>query len=60
MTAKQVIERLTREGWYEDRQKGRHNQVKHADKAELITVPVHNNRGLTPGTLATIKRKAGW
>jgi predicted RNA binding protein YcfA (HicA-like mRNA interferase family) len=60
MTPKQVIERLEREGWQEARRGGSDRQFKHPQKRELITVPEHRNKDLAPGTLADIKRKAGW
>lgn len=60
MTAKQVVEKLKAQGWSEHRQTGSHKQFKNPDRVEVITVPMHGNRDLAPGTLADIKRKAGW
>jgi predicted RNA binding protein YcfA (HicA-like mRNA interferase family) len=60
LTAKQVIRRLEAEGWYEQRQAGSHKQFKHPEKPETVTVPVHGNKDIPAGTLADIKRKAGW
>jgi predicted RNA binding protein YcfA (HicA-like mRNA interferase family) len=59
MTAKEAIDRLTREGWVEVRQRGSHKQFKHRGRVELITVPVHKG-DLPTGIVADIKRKAGW
>jgi predicted RNA binding protein YcfA (HicA-like mRNA interferase family) len=60
MTAKQVIERLTREGWSDVRQSGGHKIFKHPVRMEIVVVPVHPGRDIPAGTLADIKRKAGW
>jgi predicted RNA binding protein YcfA (HicA-like mRNA interferase family) len=60
MTAKQVIRRLRAEGWVEVRQTGSHRQLKHPVRPERITVPMHGSKDLADGTLANIKRKAGW
>ncbi|MBI3652292.1 MAG: type II toxin-antitoxin system HicA family toxin [Acidobacteria bacterium] len=60
MTAKEVIKRLKAEGWYEVRQVGSHKQFKHDIKSGLVTVPVHGNKDLPKGTLASIFKQAGW
>jgi predicted RNA binding protein YcfA (HicA-like mRNA interferase family) len=60
MTARQVIRRLTDEGWYEVRQSGSHKQFKHDEKPGLVTVPVHGSKEIPKRTLASIFRQAGW
>jgi predicted RNA binding protein YcfA (HicA-like mRNA interferase family) len=60
MTARDVIKRLTDEGWYEARQSSSHKQFKHDEKPGLVTVPVHGNKDIPKGTLASIFRQAGW
>lgn len=60
MTAKQVIARLKADGWVEVRHLGSHKTFKHPLRTNLVTVPVHTSRDLHAGTLADIKRKAGW
>ncbi|MBF0289549.1 MAG: type II toxin-antitoxin system HicA family toxin [SAR324 cluster bacterium] len=60
MTAKQIIERLKKEGWRLARQKGSHKQFKHPEKQILITVPDHGKVDLRPGTQNDIFKKAGW
>jgi predicted RNA binding protein YcfA (HicA-like mRNA interferase family) len=37
----EIIERLTADGWYFDRQKGSHMQFRHATKTGTVTVPNH-------------------
>jgi predicted RNA binding protein YcfA (HicA-like mRNA interferase family) len=60
MTARQVIRRLTDDGWYEVRHSGGHKQFKHDDKPGLVTVPVHGSKGIPKRTLASIYRQARW
>jgi predicted RNA binding protein YcfA (HicA-like mRNA interferase family) len=60
MTAREVIRRLTGEGWYEVRQSGGHKQFKHDQKPGLVTVPVHGSKAIPKRTLASIFRQAGW
>ena len=60
MTARQLITRLESEGWFEVDQKGSHKQFKHNDKPGRVTVPVHGNKDIPKGTLASISRQAGW
>jgi predicted RNA binding protein YcfA (HicA-like mRNA interferase family) len=60
LTAKQVITRLLAEGWYEVAHSGSHKQFKHNDRPGKVTVPVHGNKDIPKGTLASIFRQAGW
>lgn len=60
MTAREVIRRLTDEGWYQVRQSGAHKQFKHDQKSGLVTVPIHGNKDIPKRTLASIARQAGW
>ena len=60
MTAKQVIKRLKKEGWYEVRHEGGHKHFSHDDKPGIVTVPVHGSKDIPKVTLASISRQAGW
>jgi predicted RNA binding protein YcfA (HicA-like mRNA interferase family) len=60
VTAREVIRRLTAEGWYEARQTGSHKQFKHDQRPGLVTVPAHGNKDIPKKTLASIYRQAGW
>jgi predicted RNA binding protein YcfA (HicA-like mRNA interferase family) len=60
MTSREVIKRLKDEGWYEVRQAGSHKQFKHDKKTGLVTVPIHGNKDIPKGTLASIFKQAGW
>jgi predicted RNA binding protein YcfA (HicA-like mRNA interferase family) len=58
LTAREVMNRLRREGWTERPGKGSHAVFA---KAGYDIVPVPNHRGDIPiGTLQSISRAAGW
>jgi len=58
LRSREIIAALKKAGWYEVRQKGSHLQLKHNDKAGLVTIAVHN-KPLPPGTVRAIIRQAG-
>ena len=58
MSSREVIRRLTDDGWYEVAQVGSHVQFKHPTKAGRVTVP-HPKRDLPIGTLKSIEKQAG-
>jgi predicted RNA binding protein YcfA (HicA-like mRNA interferase family) len=61
MTTREVLQRLHADGWVKVRQTGSHWQFKHATKPGVVTVAVHKQSAhVKPGTLASIKRQAGW
>jgi len=60
MTARQVIQKLREQGWYEVRQTGSHKHFAHFIMRGLVTVPVHGSKDIPKGTLASIYRQAGW
>jgi predicted RNA binding protein YcfA (HicA-like mRNA interferase family) len=49
---------LKPDGWLELRWKGSHLQLKHPTKPGVVTLPMHGNRDIKPGTLASIERQA--
>lgn len=52
---------LLRAGFVVDRIAGSHHILTHPDDvARTVTVPVHANRDLKPGTLRSIIRQAGF
>lgn len=59
MNSREIIKKLEGEGWYLARVKGDHHHFKHPYKKGLVTVP-HPTKDLRKGTLASIKRQAGW
>lgn len=59
MTAKEVIRRLQKEGWYVKDQKGSHKQFIHPSKKGKVTIPIHSG-DIPPGTLNAIFKQVGW
>lgn len=58
VNGKQVIAALEKEGWYVKRVRGSHHVLRHSTIPDAIPVPVHSNRPLKRGTLASILRAA--
>jgi predicted RNA binding protein YcfA (HicA-like mRNA interferase family) len=54
-----VLRRLHDDGWYVDRMRGSHRQLKQPTKPDVVTVPGKPNDDLAPGTLQSIWRQAG-
>lgn len=59
LTAKEVLEILKKDGWYEVAQKGSHVQLKHPEKKGKVTVPMHSGKTLPIGTIKSILKQAG-
>lgn len=59
VSGKQVIAALEREGWYVKRVRGSHHVLRHPTIPDAIPVPVHGNRPIKRGTLASILRATG-
>jgi predicted RNA binding protein YcfA (HicA-like mRNA interferase family) len=53
-----ILELLRRDGWFVVRQRGSHRQLKHLEKAGLVTVAGHERLDLAPGTLKSILQQA--
>jgi len=56
---KQVIVTLEKQGWYVKRVRGSHHVLRHPSIPDAIPVPVHGNRPLKRGTLASILEPPG-
>jgi len=54
-----VLKELEDDGWRVVRQRGSHQQMKHATKPGLVTVAGKPNDDLAPGTLNSILKQAG-
>jgi len=59
VNGKQVIAALEKEGWYVKRVRGSHHVLRHPSIPDAIPVPVHGNRQVKRGTLASVLRAAG-
>ena len=60
LTAKQIIEVLKADGWYDIKDNhGSHIMFKHKDKPGKIPVPKHGKKTLTPDTQKSIIEDSG-
>jgi predicted RNA binding protein YcfA (HicA-like mRNA interferase family) len=58
---REILQRLQKEGWVLDRQKGSHRQFVHLEKAEQrVTVSGNTGLDIPKGTLNSIFKQAGW
>ena len=60
MKVRDIINVLKEDGWYEVAVKGSHRQFKHSAKPGRVTIAVHRNDELAPGTLNSILKQAGF
>jgi predicted RNA binding protein YcfA (HicA-like mRNA interferase family) len=54
-----VLRRLQEDGWYIDRMRGSHRQLKHPKKPGTVTVAGQPGVDVPPGTLLNVWRQAG-
>ena len=59
ITGSEVIRVFEKLGFTEDRARGSHHVLKREGHPYLLTVPVHGNRAIKPGTLRALIRLAG-
>ncbi|MGE3270185.1 MAG: type II toxin-antitoxin system HicA family toxin [Chloroflexota bacterium] len=59
MKVRDILRRLQDDGWYIDRIRGSHRQLKHPSKPGTVTVAGRPGIDVPPGTLASILRQAG-
>jgi len=59
MKVKEVFYLLTKDGWFIDRIRGDHRQLKHPKKKGVITLPGKMSDDIKKGTLGSILRKTG-
>lgn len=58
---REVIRRLTDEGWEQVRMEGDHRQFRHRDHpGRRVTVAGKPSSDLPPGTWNSIQKQAGW
>ena len=55
-----MIRRLEAEGWALVTTKGSHRQFKHPQRPGRVTISGHLGDEMPKGTLASVKRQAGW
>ena len=59
MKVRDVIKKITNDGWTLARTRGRHRQYKHPTKRGLVTIPGKPGDELARGTLNSIMKQAG-
>jgi predicted RNA binding protein YcfA (HicA-like mRNA interferase family) len=59
MDSREVLRLLKENGWYVDRIKGSHHQLRHLTRPGVVTVP-HPKKDLKHGTLHSIEKQAGF
>ena len=59
MKVRDVIKRVTANGWYPVRIRGSHRHYKHPQKTGLVTIAGHPGVDVPPGTLNSIFKQAG-
>ena len=59
ISGKELCKLLEKHGWQLQRIKGSHHIYTHADKEEILTIPIHGNRALKTGTLNQLLKNAG-
>ncbi|WP_110988942.1 type II toxin-antitoxin system HicA family toxin [Acaryochloris thomasi] len=59
MKSRDIIARLKQEGWVLVNVKGSHQQFKHHEHKNRVTVP-HPKKDIPKGTLRSIYRQAEW
>lgn len=58
MRFREVESIITKDGWYQVKQKGSHHQYKHPTKSGKVTIPEHVG-DLNPDTVKSIMKQAG-
>ena len=56
---REILRRLLDDGWYIDRQKGSHRQLKHPTKPGVVTIAGKESLDLHPDTLDSILKQSG-
>ncbi len=60
MKVRDIIKRLSDDGWQLDRQTGSHRVVKHPSGRRIVVVAGHPSKDLPAGTVKAIFEQAGW
>ncbi|MBC8064439.1 MAG: type II toxin-antitoxin system HicA family toxin [Chlorobia bacterium] len=59
MSVRDLLKRLSEDGWVQVRMRGSHRQLKHPSKQGLVTVSGHDRDDIHPKTLKSVFRQAG-
>lgn len=60
MKVRDVLRRLRADGWVRVKSKGGHRPIKHPTRPGRVTVSGQPNHTVPPGTMASIRKQAGW
>jgi predicted RNA binding protein YcfA (HicA-like mRNA interferase family) len=58
MKVRELLKLLEQDGWYIDRTRGSHRQLRHATKPGTVTVSGHASDTVHPKTLKSVFRQA--
>lgn len=58
LSSREILKRLHKAGWVEDRKSGSHVQLTHSERPGTITVP-HPEKDFPIGTLRSIEKQSG-
>lgn len=58
MNSREILRKLSEDGWYEVAQAGSHKQLKHPSKPGRVTVP-YPKKEVPVGTVKSIEKQAG-
>ncbi len=59
ISGKELCKIVERHGWQFERSKGSHRTYSKRPNPNILSIPVHGNRPLKPGTLRDLLNKAG-
>lgn len=59
MKVRELLKLLENDGWYVERTRGSHRQLRHASKPGTVTVSGHPSDTVHPKTLKSALRQAG-
>lgn len=59
MSGKEFVKKAKKAGWQLERVNGSHHILKHPEKSDLLSVPVHGNKDLKKGIYSRLKKIAG-
>jgi predicted RNA binding protein YcfA (HicA-like mRNA interferase family) len=56
---KEVVKRITEDGWYWKRTNGSHHIFRHPTKPGIVVVAYHGGKDIADGTVKSILKQAG-
>lgn len=59
MKTTELIRKIEKAGWYLHRHGANHDQYRHPDKPNVLTIPRHGSKEIPTGTALSILKDAG-